>query len=70
MLGDRCVVGNTVAQKPLTNWGLSGIAGKRKQHLGPLSCCHGDVGGVLTRTGVISSGFTDMEREIRSYSCL
>lgn len=53
MLGDRCVVGNTVAQKPLTNWGLSGIAGKRKQHLGPLSCCHGDVGGVLTRTGVI-----------------
>lgn len=37
MLGNRCVVGNTVAETLLTNWGLSGIAGKRKQHLGPLS---------------------------------
>lgn len=60
MLGNRCVVGNTVAQMPLTNWGLSGIVGKRKQHLGLLSNCHGDVGGVLPETGVLSSGFTEV----------
>lgn len=59
MLGNRCIVGNTAAQMSLTNWGLSGIAGKRKQHLGPLSSCHGDVGGVLPETGVLSSSFTD-----------
>ncbi|KAL0197076.1 hypothetical protein M9458_005616, partial [Cirrhinus mrigala] len=59
MLGNRCFVGNTVAQMPLTNWGLSGIARKRKQHLRPLSSRHGVVGGVLPETGVVSSGFTD-----------
>lgn len=58
MLGNRCVVGTTVAQMPLTNWGLSGIAAKRKQHLRSLSSRQGVVGGVLPETGVVSSGFT------------
>lgn len=57
VLSNRCVMGNSVAGTPLTNWGLSGIAGKRKQHLGPLSSCHRDVGGVVPETGVLGSGF-------------
>lgn len=57
VLSNRCGMGNSVAGTPFTNWGLSGIAGKRKQHLGPLSSCHGDVGGVVAETGVFGSCF-------------